>query len=156
MLGGIGDRRRRGPHRMGWLNGITNLIYLSLCEFGSWWWPGKPGVLQFMGLQRFRPDWVTELNWTEVNSKTRISSEAERDRYISLIKFFKFWMGLPWWLSGKEFTFNAGYATLIPRLGRSPGEGNGNPLQYSHLGNPMDREAWRATVHGVTKESDTT
>ena len=40
-------------------------------------------------------------------------------------------MGLPWWLSGKEFTFNAGYATLIPRLGRSPGEGNGYPLQYS-------------------------
>ena len=36
VLGGIGDRRRRGPHRMGWLNGITNLIYLSLCEFGSW------------------------------------------------------------------------------------------------------------------------
>ena len=60
-------------------------------------------------------------------------------------------MGLPWWLSGKEFTFNAGYATLIPRLGRSPGEGNGNPLQYSHLGNPMDRGAWWATVHGFAR-----
>ena len=41
-------------------------------------------------------------------------------------------------------------------LGRSPGEGNGNPLQYSCLGNPMDRGAWRAIVHGVAKESDTT
>ena len=41
----------------------------------------------------------------------------------------------------------------IPGLGRFPGEGNGNPFQYSCLGNPMDREAWRATVHGVT-ESD--
>ena len=40
--------------------------------------------------------------------------------------------------------------------GRSPGEGNGNPPQYSCLGNPMDRGAWQATVHGVTKESDTT
>ena len=40
---------------------------------------------------------------------------------------------------------------LIPELGRSPGEGNGNPLQYSCLGNPMDRGAWWATVHGVTK-----
>ena len=40
---------------------------------------------------------------------------------------------------------------LIPGLGRSPGEGNGNPLQYSCLGNPMDRRAWQATVHGVTK-----
>ena len=38
-----------------------------------------------------------------------------------------------------------------PRLGRSPGEGHGNPLQYSCLGNPMDRGAWRATIHGVTK-----
>jgi len=43
---------------------------------------------------------------------------------------------------------------LIPGSGRSPGEGNGNPLQYSCLENPMDREAWRATVHGATKESD--
>ena len=43
----------------------------------------------------------------------------------------------------------------IPGLGRSPGEGNGNPLQYSCLENPMDREAWRATVHRVTKEFDT-
>ena len=40
---------------------------------------------------------------------------------------------------------------LIPGSGRSPGVGNGKPLQYSCLGNPMDREAWQATVHGVTK-----
>ena len=40
-------------------------------------------------------------------------------------------------------------------LGRSPGEGNGNPLQYSCLGNPVDRGAWQATVIGVTKEQDT-
>ena len=40
---------------------------------------------------------------------------------------------------------------LIPGSGRSTGEGNGNPLQYSCLGNPMDRVAWWATVHGVTK-----
>ena len=51
---------------------------------------------------------------------------------------------------------NAGDMGLIPELGRSPGEGNGNPLQDSCLGNPMDRGAWWATVHGVTKESDTT
>ena len=51
---------------------------------------------------------------------------------------------------------NAGEAGLIPRLGRSPGEGNGNTLQYSYLGNPMDRGAWWATVHKVTKESQKT
>ena len=45
---------------------------------------------------------------------------------------------------------------LIPGLGRSPGGGHGNPLQYSCLENPMDREAWQATVLGVTKESDMT
>ena len=44
---------------------------------------------------------------------------------------------------------------LIPGLGRSPGEGNGNPLQSSCLENPMDRGAWRATVRGVAKEADT-
>ena len=44
----------------------------------------------------------------------------------------------------------------IPESGRSPGEGNDTPLQYSCLGNPMDSRAWWATVHGLTKESDTT
>ena len=46
---------------------------------------------------------------------------------------------------------NAGDTDLIPRSGRSPGEVNGNPLQYSYLGNPMDRGAWWATVHEVAK-----
>ena len=45
---------------------------------------------------------------------------------------------------------------LIPGLGKSTGEGNGNPLQYSCPGNPMDGGAWQATVHGATKKSDTT
>ena len=45
----------------------------------------------------------------------------------------------------------AGDVGLIPGSGRSPGEGNGNPLQYSFLENYMDRGAWQATVHGVTK-----
>ena len=65
-------------------------------------------------------------------------------------------LGLPWWLRGKESTCQAGDAGLILGLGRSPGERNGNPLQYSCLGNPMDRGAWWATAHGVEKESDTT
>ena len=71
---------------------------------GSWWWTGKPGVLQSMGSQRVPHDWVTELN-----------------------------LGLTchWYY-------------------QLPGEGSGNPLQYSCLGNPMDR-AWWAIVHGVAK-----
>ena len=56
----------------------------------------------------------------------------------------------------KNLPANAGDKGSIPGLGRSPGEGNGNPPQYSSLGNPMDRGAWLAIVHGVTKESDMT
>ena len=52
---------------------------------------------------------------------------------------------------GKEFTCNTGDPDLIPGLGRSVREGNGNPLQYSCLENSMDRGAWSAIVHGVTK-----
>ena len=51
---------------------------------------------------------------------------------------------------------NAGDASSIPGWERSPGEGNGNPLHYSCLGNAMDREAWWATVHGIEKELDRT
>ena len=51
---------------------------------------------------------------------------------------------------------NAGGPGLIPGLGRSPGKGDGNPLQYSCPGNPMDRGAWWATVHGVAQELDLT
>jgi len=50
---------------------------------------------------------------------------------------------------------NAGHVGLISGLRRSPGEGNGYPLQYSCLGNPRDRVAWWAKVHGITKEVDT-
>ena len=51
---------------------------------------------------------------------------------------------------------NAGDSGSISGAGRCPGEGNGNPLQYSCPGNPMDRGAWWATVHGVTEELDMT
>ena len=56
--------------------------------------------------------------------------------------------GLPRWLSCKESTCQAGDTGSTPDLGRSSGEENGNPLQYSGLRNPMDRGAWQATVHG--------
>ena len=56
----------------------------------------------------------------------------------------------------KNILANAGDVDSITATGRSPGVGNGNPLQYSCLGNPMDRGAWWATVRGVTKESDMT
>ena len=59
--------------------------------------------------------------------------------------------GLPWWIRQYKIACNAGDVGLIPGLGRSPGERNGNALQYSCLENSMDRGAWWATVHGVVK-----
>ena len=56
----------------------------------------------------------------------------------------------------KNLPANPGDSGSIPGLGRSPGEGNSSPLQYSFLENPTDRGTWQATVHGVTKESDMT
>ena len=59
--------------------------------------------------------------------------------------------GFPGGSEVKASASNTGHLGSIPGSGRSPGEGNGNPLQYSCLENPMDRGAWWATVHGVTK-----
>ena len=59
--------------------------------------------------------------------------------------------GLFQWLSDKEFACNAGDPVLIPGSRRSPGVGNGNPPYYSCLEDPIDRGAWQATVHGVTR-----
>jgi len=60
-------------------------------------------------------------------------------------------MGLPWRLMVKNPPANAGDVGWIPGSGRSPGEGNDNPLQYSCLENPMDRGVWQATVLGIAK-----
>ena len=65
-------------------------------------------------------------------------------------------LGFPGNSDGKESACMMGNLGLIPGLGRTPGEGNGYPLWYSCLGNPMDRGAWQATAHGDAKESDTT
>ena len=60
-------------------------------------------------------------------------------------------MAFPGGSDSKESTCNAGDLGLVPGLGRSPGGGHGNPFSYSCLENPMDRGAWEATAHGVTK-----
>ena len=63
MLGKFEGRRRRGLQRMRWLDGITNSMDMSWVNSESWWWTGRPGVLQSMGSQRVGHDWVIELNW---------------------------------------------------------------------------------------------
>ena len=65
-------------------------------------------------------------------------------------------MDFPGISDNKESASNAGDSGWIPGSGMSSGKGNGHPFQYSCLGNPMDRGAWRAIVHGVAKGSDRT
>ena len=66
------------------------------------------------------------------------------------------WEGFAGGSAVKNPPADTGDMGLMPGSGRSPGEGNGNPPQYSCLRNPMDRGAWWATVHGIPKESDLT
>ena len=82
-----------------------------------------------------------------VPSNRKKKSETVREILIQTILN----IGLSRWLSGKESACYWREADSVPRSGRSSGEGNGNPLQYSCLGNLTDREAWWVTVHEVTK-----
>ena len=75
---------------------------------------------------------------------------GQKDPLEKVIPFPVF-LSFPGSSESKESACNAGDLVLIPESGRSPGEGNGNPFQYSCLGKSMDRGAWRATVHVVTK-----
>ena len=88
----------------GWMLSLTWWTWVWVSS-GSWWWTGKPGVLQSMGSQRVRHDWA--LKW-------KLKREQE---------------GIPWWFSVvREFL-----VVGLPGLGRSPGGGHGNPFQYSCL-----------------------
>ena len=97
----------------------------------SEWTPGvcdgQRGLACCDSWGRKESDTTERLNWTE----------------------WPIWTSL--WLSSKESLANEGNSGSIPRSERSPGEGNGNPHQYSCLGNSMDRGTWWSTVHGVTK-----
>ena len=100
-------------------------------------WPGE-----FHGL--YSP-------WAHKESDTteKVSLPGCKSKCHHLIAVWT-WVALPRWWSGNP-SASAGDAGSVPGLGRSPGEGNGNPLQYSCLENSMARGAWWATVHGVTQ-----
>ena len=79
------------------------------------------------------------------------SVQLRAQLYSDYVTGYDWTMGFPGGSDGRETACNAGDWGSIPGSGRSPGEGNGNPLQYSCLENPMDGGAWWATVHGVAK-----
>ena len=68
MLGKTEGRRRRGRRRMRWLDGIIDSVGMSWASSGSWWQTWKPGMLQSMGSQRVSHNWMTELNWTNLQA----------------------------------------------------------------------------------------
>ena len=102
---------------------------------------------EYLGVISFRIDWFdlfavqgTLKSLLQHHSSKALNSTGNIYTLVALSP------RIPRWLSGKESVCDAGDAPSIPRLGRSPGEGNGNPLQYSCLGSPMDRGAWPVVV----------
>ena len=88
--------------------------------------------------------------------KTKLNENLQCIENIHINGFKLLLLGFPGGSDGEESACNVGDLGSILGSGRSPGEGNDNPLQYSCLENPMDRGAWGATVHGVTKSQTQT
>ena len=106
MLGGIGVRRRRGWQRMRWLDGITDSMMWGRVNSRSWWWTGRPGVLQFMGSQRVGHYWATELNWTEFTliHRPNIPSSCailffQHQKFTAITSHIHNWVLFSLWLS---------------------------------------------------------
>ena len=93
--------------------------------------------------------WNMGVQGTRLSTSTGYNSPENHLKVIVCLRIE--YSGDPCWASSKESACHAGDAGSVPGSGRSPAEGNGNPLQYSCLENPMDRGAWWATVHGVTR-----
>ena len=113
----------------------------------QWHWRIKPSLNELGSC----PSILTKI-WTKWKLKILFLDPPKKwgDRIKSCPQN---WRGRPWWFSHKEFACSAGNTGSIPGSGRSPAEGNGSPFQYSFLGNPMDRGAWRSTIHEVAKAS---
>ena len=111
--------------RDGWVASPSQWTWVWV-NSGSWWWTGRPGMLQSMGSQRVGHDWATELNWTSLK-------------------------GFPGSSAGKESACNPGDPGLIPGLGRSPEGGPGSPLQCSCLENPHGQRSLERYSPWATK-----
>ena len=123
---------------------------------------GNSDRLHFLGLQNHCRWWLQPWNqktltpWKESYDQPRQHIKKQRHYFARKDLYsqsygFSIALRFPGGSDGKEPAYSVGDLGLIPVLGRFPGERNDNPLQYSCLENPMDREAWQATVHGIAK-----
>ena len=126
-------------------------LHTDVKERRSWWIANKYNLYGQIVPEVISPHFTLQIEWFLPSAHEL----REENHPAGLCSRFS---PLPWrnrdFLGGsdsKESSYNAGDPGLIPGLGRCPGQGNGNPLQYSCLENSMDRGAWRATVHGVVK-----
>ena len=97
----------------------------------------------------YQHHWYLRNTYSAVEMMPHILHTSSHSKLMATLGY----MGLPWWLSSKDVPASAGDTGSTPGSGKSPGEGNCYPPQYSScLGNTMDKGAWRATGHGVTKQ----
>ena len=119
MLGKIEGRRRRGWQRMRWLDGITNWTWVWASS-GSWWWTGKPDMLQSIVLQRVEHEWGTELNWTKESEATPEKSSNSSSTVEGH--------------SGKDNSILSSHFQTEQSLSSRP---NSHPVLYGHMWNHL-------------------
>ena len=115
------------------------------CMMSEQWKGMRGGTVEYQG----RKIWVGLSQREGHGLALLVHDDTKKQMDIQLVSLLSSWLLCS--SVGKEAACNAGDPGLIPGLGGSPGEGNGNPFQYSCLENPMDKGAWRATVHGVAR-----
>ena len=127
----------------------------------SWWWTGKPGMLQSMGSQRVRHNWATELTELKVSGVcvfvcVCVCMCIYIHMHVCVILSTDSLSGFLGGSDSKESTCNVGNSGWVPGSGRSPGKGYNYPLQYSCLEKPMDRGVWQGYSSWGHKKYDRT